>query len=211
MSELTPPRTTGVGRAGQVVVLGALLISVLLGSCGVSVQDEPVPVRPVPTSSAPATTPPPQGDEEMSVYFVREGRLTAVPRTALDRSPPTVLRLLLAGPDVTEASAGLQTALSPQSLLPRTATASELTIEATRDFTSIAGDNQLLGVAQLVWTVTEDAPARGVRVVVEGKYIELPTDQGLTRFAVRRDDYTSVAPEPPSTPASGSPTAEPTR
>lgn len=185
---------TSAEYARAMLVACALVMSTVLASCGVSAQDEPVPVRAVATSAT-TVTPPPKGDEDVVVYFVRDGMLIPVRRSAPDSSTRTALELLMTGPTGAEAADGLQTAIAPQELLEESVTAHDLTIRATRDFTGIAGDNQLLGVAQLVWTVTEGSPDNGVRVSVEGRYIELPTDRGLTLLAVQRSDYASVAPK----------------
>ena len=78
----------------------------------------------------------------------------------------------------------------------------------SRDFTSIAGDAQLLATAQLVWTITDSAPDVSVRITVDGRPIEVPTDAGLSRLPVRRSDYASVAPAEVRTPGAG--TSSPT-
>ncbi len=108
---------------------------------------------------------------------------------------------------------GLETALAPQQLSTVSGNRRPLTVEATREFTSIAGDNQLLAAAQLVWTATGRDPHSLVRITVDGKPLEVPTDHGLSRLAVGRDDYATVRPvEEPQSPDAHSPapTAAPT-
>lgn len=195
--------------AGVRHISGSIAVSLtlaLLAACGVNAQDAPVPVE-VRASPPPTTDQARVGDEPVTVYFVRHGRLLRSSRSAPDTSLPSALALLLAGPRGTEATMGLQTALVPQELKPDLVGDRVITIAATRDFTSISGDNQLLAAAQLVWTVTDTAPTNRVRVTDDGKAIEVPTDHGLTRQPVGRDDYRSVAPPPePPTPRPRTPT-----
>jgi hypothetical protein len=80
----------------------------------------------------------------------------------------------------------------------------------TRGFISIGGGNQLLAVAQVLWTLTEFPGIDGVLFVLDGPLVAVPTDDGLTDRPVDRADYAAVAPCPaelPSTPPSATPTA----
>lgn len=183
----------------------ALLAMLTIAACGVPAQDHPVEVD-VEVPSVQATAPPDGGDLSVNVYLVRGGRLVAVPRSAPDRSAPTVLALLTRGPLAGETAAGIQTALLPQALTVETVSGRTVTIAATQDFTSIFGDDQLLATAQLVWTVTEYDQVDRVRVTVDGEAIDVPTDDGLAGRAVGRTDYMSVAPGP----APGAPSPTPT-
>lgn len=173
-------------------VLTAALLTVLTLSCGVSPQSRPVPlpvqVRPTPTSAQTG-----QNGYAVTVYFVQFGRLAPVSRAAPDTSVATALRLLVDGPDSVEAALGLETALVPQGLSISSGGQKPLTVDVGPEFTSIAGDNQLLAMAQLVWTVTESAPRDLVRISVDNQPIEVTTDDGLSRLPVGREDYASVA------------------
>ena len=191
--------------------LAATSAALVLLGCGVNSQSQPVPL---PVQQTPATSPAPtqRNGYSVTVYFVQFGRLSPVSRPAPDTSPQTALQLLVEGPDAVEAATGLETALVPQRLSNVVAGRGPLNVEVGPEFTSIAGDNQLLAVAQLVWTVTGPAPTALVRITIEGKPIEVPTDDGLSRLPVGRDDYRDVAPTdpsptPPATPPT--PTASP--
>jgi len=184
--------------------LASLAVLLLLG-CGVSSQDAPVPLPVQATSTAPPAESEANGST-VTVYFVQLGRLAPVTRPAPDTTPRTALRLLVEGPTSGEAAAGLETALVPQQFSAVPDERSALTVEAGPEFASITGDDQLLAVAQLVWTATTDAPGERVRIAVEGRPIEVPTDDGLSRLPVGREDYTTVAPlVRPVTPGAGSP------
>ena len=174
-------------------LLATTSLAALLLGCGVNSQSHPVPLplQPTPVLASARSD---QNGYTVTVYFVQFGRLAPVTRPAPDRSPQTALRLLADGPETVEATMGLETALVPQQLTTVPNGRGPLTVEAGREFTSIVGDNQLLAAAQLVWTATSDTPDRLVRIRVEGKPLEVPTDDGLSRLPVGRADYATVAP-----------------
>ncbi|GAA1435131.1 hypothetical protein GCM10009616_31420 [Microlunatus lacustris] len=188
--------------------LAVLASLVLLPGCGVTSQDAPVLLPVQPTSTA-SSTPAESNGYDVTVYFVHLGRLAPVSRPAPDSSPETALRLLVDGPSAWEAATGLETALVPQKFSSVLGSRGALTVEVGPEFANIAGDNQLLAVAQLVWTATDRAPGVLVRLTVEGKPIEVPTDDGLSRLPVGRADYTTVAPVAAPVTPSPSPTATP--
>jgi spore germination protein GerM len=68
------------------------------------------------------------------------------------------------------------------------------TVSVTPGFPGLSGGNQLLAVAQVVWTLTELPTVTAVRFSVDGTPVEIPTDDGLTDRPVDRDDYRSVKP-----------------
>lgn len=175
-----------------------LLGCVALAACGVSLQDRPVPIE-ADLPARPTTSVPLPGDRAVTIYLIRDGRLEPVQRSSDDNSALTALAFLSEGPVASEIGSGLRTALPPQTLIAAAIDDSGIvTVAATRAFTSVSGDNQLLATAQLVWTVTEYAAIDQVRVSVDGDVIELPTDEGLVRDPVERDDYRSVAPRQPT-------------
>lgn len=176
-----------------------VLLALWLAGCGVSAQDRALPVA-RPTAGGGVQTAAPEGDgPPVTVYFIRNARLEPVQRGADDRSSQTALQLLAWGPTSGEVASGVRTALARQ---PLTAQVSEdgspgtVVVGTTRDFLGVPGGDQLLAVAQLVWTATEASGIDRVRVTVEGEVVEVPTDRGLTRDTVTRADYLSVAPGP---------------
>ncbi|TQN42628.1 sporulation and spore germination protein [Blastococcus colisei] len=184
-------------------VLAALVLLLLLVGCGVDAQDRPEGID-IPEPST--TDPPPAtdgGSREVTVFFVRGARLEPAERSSARADVTSVLELLVAGPTRGEVIGGLRTALAPQSLTPEPSgtTGPVVTIAVTREFTDVAGGNQLLAVAQVVWTVTQVPGVDLVRVTSDGQPVEVPTDEGLTDQPVGRSDYLSVAPsgaEPPT-------------
>lgn len=184
----------------------------LLCACGVSTQRSPeaisVPSRDLGAPSAPTT-----GPVLDTVFFVRGTRLVAAQRrTSTAGDLREVLELLSNGPSAGEAHDGLRTALAPQPITVREARAGTLTLGVTRQFTGVVGGNQLLAVAQVVWTVTQFGDVDRVRFVTDGEALEVPTDRGLSTSPVDRSDYRSVAPPfapPTGTPSSSSATTAP--
>ncbi len=115
--------------------------------------------------------------------------------------------MLVSGPTRAEVTSGIRTALAPQPLtvaIPDAASSETAVIEATQDFATVSGGNQLLAVAQLVWTVTEFTGIRRLSLTVDGVPVEVPTDSGLSPGPVARSDYMSLAPPTQPTPAATS-------
>ena len=199
-----------------------LLPLVLLCACGVGAQRSPESIE-VPRSAAPApgaVSGP--GGPEVTVFLVRGEQLEPVLRPGRSADVATALTLLVSGPLPTEVAGGLRTALAPQALEVSREAPDEVTVEVavTRDFTSVTGVDQLLAVAQVVWTVTQLPGIERVRFVAQGQPLEVPTDEGLSDQPVGRNDYRSVAPpgdaatpttrsqattSPPGTPATPAP------
>jgi hypothetical protein len=185
-----------------------------LSGCGVGAQSAPEPVsipQPLPSESVGDGAP---GGPRVTVWFVRGARLEAAQRPAGRPGIDAALDALLAGPTRAEVVDGLRTALSPQSLTPDRPTSADpvVTVAVSREFTEVAGGNQLLATAQVVFTVTEFPGVESVRVTAEGSPVEVPTDDGLSAEPVGRADYASVAapdrsPDPP--PPGGGPSTAP--
>jgi spore germination protein GerM len=186
------------------VALFASLLTVTAG-CGVDPEERPQPLT-IPAPSVQAEEPREGRATKVALYFVRGGDLAPVLRRTAGADAASVLDLLMAGPTRGEVLSGLRTALAPQSPTVDEGPPGGVTaVSVTREFTGITGGNQLLAVAQVVWTLTELPGTTEIRFYVDGAPVEVPTDQGLTDQGVDRDDYTSVAPATPAPP-----TADPT-
>jgi spore germination protein GerM len=176
----------------RLLLLGLALV---LAACGIGPETQPTPID-VPRDTGTEARVQEGGPREVTVYFVRGGRLVRVERDVPDASMENRLGLLLLGPTKEEARDGLMSAVPPQSLRPVFVDAASgvVYVEATPAFTQVSGSNQLLAVAQVVWTATEHPGTSRVSIVVDGQALEVPTDSGLSRVPVRRDQYASVAP-----------------
>jgi hypothetical protein len=187
----------------RLILLLTLLTAALCG-CGVTAQRTPETIT-VPAPRATGSTVSSSGPVVSSMFLVRGTSLQAVQRrTAAPGDLRQVLLQLADGPSSTEARGGLRTALAPQPIsVLRRSDSGVLTLGVGRQFTAVTGGDQLLAVAQVVWTVCQFPWVQGVRFVTGGQELEVPTDRGLVQRAVTRNDYRTVA--PPSGPATGTP------
>lgn len=186
-----------------------LALCLLTSSCGLRVQEHPVGLG-VAAATAPVAVTVRPGTQPVRVYLVCDSRLASVRRAAGRVTVSTALALLTAGPTRGEAAGGLGTSLAPQPLaVARVGAVGQepgargaghghgsgtVVVSATRQFAALSGPDQLLAVAQVVWTLTGLPGVDSVRLTIEGERVEVPTDRGLRRGLVDRDDYSSVAP-----------------
>lgn len=189
----------------QIIALTALLVS----GCIPGPQDEPTPIVVATPANAIPDRPAMRGSRTVTLYLLQGGRLHPVQRPGFDTSPGNRVGLLLAGPTAAEAADGVRTAVAPGGVMTRVTNSAPDTAvaEASPGFARISGSDQLLAVAQVVWTLTEHPGTSLVSVNVDGTPLEVPTDRGLSRVPVGRSDYTSVAPldRPSPSPSAGSP------
>jgi hypothetical protein len=195
------------GTVGTVVWRAVALVvaALLAGGCGVRAEPRLEAV----TTAAPRPTGSGNGEQpagpRVTVFFVRGADLTPVQRRTTAATTAAALDQLVEGPTRTEAAGGIRTALAPEVVgVDVEPSDGVTTVSVTRGFTGLSGGNQLLAVAQVVWTLTDLSTVTAVRFAVEGTPVEVPTDEGLTDRPVARDDYRSVAPaEPPASTSSG--------
>jgi spore germination protein GerM len=135
------------------------------------------------------------------VYFVAGNRLQPVVRDLTE--PATVAKAiiaLLAGPDEGEAVSGIRSAISPAaSILPSRHDPATVIVDLSVDFVQgTTTSEQVLGLAQIVFTATEIQGVTGVRFTLEGASIEVPTPSGaVTAQPVGRDAFDDLKPLPP--------------
>ena len=178
---------------------------VVLAGCGVATDDGPralprgdVPFELLaPSTTTVSSTTPVAVTTEVPVYLVGTGRLTVVRR--LVESPPSLFRAiesLLAGPTAEEAGAGLRSAVTNQTrLLSVRVQSGVATIDLSGEFAAIGGQEQILALAQLVYTATAAQGVLGVRLSLDGKAVEVPRDDGtLTQEPLGPADYAGLAP-----------------
>lgn len=189
----------------------ALVVALLVTGCGVPAQDAAEPVA----TAAPPAAPSGNGDQSsgprLTVFLVRGADLTPVHRRISAATPTTALEQVVEGPTRAEAASGIRTALPPEVVgVEEELPSGTVTVSVTRGFTGITGGDQLLAVAQIVWTLTDLPNVHRVRFSVEGLPVEVPTDAGLSASPVSRNDFGSVAPEEstPSMPATSTPSAD---
>lgn len=197
-------RQTMRGRSRSAVALAWPAV-VALCACGPSPQAEPAAIELVvpaaPTSGAPA----PDGPRPLTVYLVEGDRLVPVERSGTGTGLDTVLDQLLAGPTSGERRSGARSVVAPRSLeLVRADPVERVAvIEVSDEFAATSGSDQLLAVAQVVWTATGPAGGSAVSLTKDGEALEVPTDDGLSSDPVQRQDFGSVAPLPGPTAGTG--------
>lgn len=180
------------------------LLAAVAMACGVPTDSGPrsLPAERVPfglldPSPTPSTTPvSPEGAVTLTVYLVSHERLAAVTR---DVPPPVgpqqALGVLLAGVTPQEAANGLRTAIAPATEARPTAVAGgEVRVDLTRAFLSGGTKEQILAVAQIVYTVTALPGLDSVAFTLSGRSVEVPSADGKLRAGpLRRSDFASVA------------------
>lgn len=158
-----------------------------------AVDDTSVPFGLLDRDAPPLLTPTGQDTERASLCFVRGDKL-AVIDTTLERpaNPTTVVDALVEPPK--DAGASLRTAIGPPPLVAGIRLeAGVAEIDLRPAITDLAGDEQLLAVAQLVCTLTNQPGIGTVSFTLEGAPIDVPRGDGsLTSAPVSRDDYRSL-------------------
>lgn len=183
-----------------------LLAGVLITACGVRSDPSPrtlsageVPyglLEQAPSTTTSATTPA-VPKAMVLVYYVVGDRVHPVAREVTQ--PVTVAKaitVLLAGPQEDEAVTGIRSAINPAAgILPRRIDPATFVVDVSADFVQGSTSEQVLGLAQIVFTATEIAGVTGVRFTLEGAPIEVPTPSGaLTAEPVGRDAFATLAP-----------------
>ncbi len=182
----------------------ALAVVAVVGGCGIGVQDRAEHAKrsdiPFGLADPTATTAPAQPRAaNVTIYLVTADRqhLQAVPREVDPRSPVVgAVGALAAGPSDAEQALGLQTALPAKDLVRSVrVTDGVAAVDLDAAFQDIGGSNELLAIAQLVYTLTALPGVGQVAFSVSGGSVEVPRGDGsLTSGTVSREDYTPLAP-----------------
>lgn len=179
-------------------------VAVLTGACGVPMDGRPrvIPRQEVPFDllrpsqpPRPASAAPGQG-VSVQVFFARGDRLAPVPRATATASVQEVVRHLLLGPRGEEAEGGVRSALGPRTrVLSARVEDRVAVIDLSSDFAEVRGEEQVLAVAQVVYSVTGVVGVDGVRLLLEGRAVEVPTGEGtLTERPLARADFARFSP-----------------
>lgn len=197
-------------RSRGLALLVTALAYALLTGCGVQAQSAPQPLSsgdlaragaPTLTPSTSSPTPAATESEEATVYFLRGQRLVAVQRSVeRTESVEPMVASLLAGPTKTEASSGLTTAIPPGiASLDVTFVDGVGVVGVPPQFETLGGANQILAIAQLVYTITEVDGISGLQLTDGGTLVEVPNSAGELSFGpVYRADFAAFAPTGPS-------------
>jgi hypothetical protein len=174
-----------------VLSMGAMLV--VASGCGVTPEAQPHKLA----SSPAVTVAPPEGrvTRLSAIFLVRGNALMAVHRAVpVPASVHQTVQALLSGPTTAEAGQGFRSALpggvqvTQLSLQDSTAT-----VDLTEGLSAVSSQEQGLALAQLVYTVTATPGISRLRVLVEGKPVEVPRADGtLTSDALTRTDYQAL-------------------
>jgi spore germination protein GerM len=183
--------------------LVALVAGLALTACGVPTDSSPRSLSPrdVPFLAAePVTTTTTFSSSPTTLatmYLVAADHLVPVER--LIPTPPTVekvVRRLLTGPSDTEVRNGLRTAVpAGTSILSAPVASGIVTIDLSGAFVRGTGPEQIIALAQLVFTATALPGVVGVRFTLEGKPTDVPAGDGtLTKAPLGRANFASYGP-----------------
>jgi hypothetical protein len=193
-------RTRRIG----VVIIVAVTFVVGLAGCGIPeqgsakpVDDDGVPYRLLDQNSGGIADSGQLGARDAVIYLARDGRLLPTVRSL--RPPMTLTRLVRSlgrGPTRPEVDAGIRTALpvedTPTDVQVARGTA---IVDLPASFTNLSRADQVLALAQIVYTVTGQPGIGQARFTLDGTTADIPrADLSLTAEPVTRDDYLALAP-----------------
>lgn len=114
-------------------------------------------------------------------------------------SVPKGLTALLFGPEETEATSGVRSAISPTAAIQaRAIDPATYLVDLSTEFAQGSVSEQVFGLAQVVWTATDIPGVTGVRFTLNGLPIQVPTPIGSTGEPVGREAFAELGPVPPS-------------
>jgi spore germination protein GerM len=182
----------------------AVVVSVCAG-CGVATSDdveiadaEDVPFGLLEPDRVPVALRPVNGAVVVQLYFFDPDSSALVPvtRQVSAAGIEAVAGELEAGPTVSESFLGLQSALTDIDAIDGIVIdGSTALVDLNDSFTTLGGSDQIIAIAQLVFTVTERPTVDRLVVRVNGESVEVPRDDGtLTRDPLTRSDYGSFSP-----------------
>ena len=181
----------------------AITLVLLLSACGGvggQARDHPLAAGEVPYDllDAPTSTttePPPPTTTTLpwrtNLWYIGGDRLVPAPRQLREQPDVAqVLRLLLRGPSE-EGLSLVRSALDPgDAIVDSPPSGGQLTIDLAADFGRRSPSEQVLGLGQLVFTVTEVPGVGRVLFRISGAELAVPLPNGeLAQRAVSRDDY----------------------
>ena len=183
------------------LVVGWALVVVLAAACGVPKDGHPRPIEAqnvpfdllAPTGASSTTTMPPATASRQVTIFLADadGHLVAVKRDV--EAPSTLkkaLTALLAGPSADEA--GLHTAITSDTKLLhlRGPVDGLVTLDLSRQLLDVTGRQQILALAQVVYTATGYPGVDRVLFQFNGASREVPNGEGtLTSTPLGRLSY----------------------
>ncbi len=195
MSRRPSPIATLV--AGVVALVAAAGCSAPVDSGPKTLRAASIPAALRSPSSTTSTSVPSGESEEVTVYYIQGDRLAPVKRLV---SPPVtvekVLQKLFAGPTTAEAVGGMRSAISPDTdILGAPIEARIATVNVSKNFAFGLPTDQIMAVAQVVFTAVEIPGVTGVLFAENGRRQEVPEGDGSSTSApLGRASYPQVTP-----------------
>ncbi len=186
-------------------VAAAVGATVLLAACGLPTSGTPqaiprgqVPFQLLAPNLSSTTTTAPLGDVTVPIFLVDPSQhLTPRQRDVASPAPlASVINALLAGPTSSETAVGIQTSIGDEvRLLSATVSGDVATVDFNRAFGEITGTQQVLAVAQVVYTTTQQPGVSGVIFEIAGARTEVPVGSGAqVAGPVVRSQFAAQAP-----------------
>ena len=170
------------------------------------------------TTTPPATTVDPQQTSTtvtpttvfiafpLDVYWIDGSMVRPIRRNNVKATLESAIDALRAGPLFPDTAVGLRSAIPSSDMIDSaTVESGTATIDLAPSFLTLPGTEQILAIAQIVYTVT-NLPGTGlVEFSLGGRPLSVPTSNGQpSRGALSRDDYVSLLAA--ETPSIGAPT-----
>jgi Sporulation and spore germination len=176
-------------------VLVPLLAVLALAGCGVPVDDSPRALeRPAPPYGSEAPASPRIGTVVERLYWVRDGKLVAVPRRVQEpRSPQQMVADLEVGPTAAEQQQGYTSALSTMTVMGTTVARKRASVEIGPPSSAGTRSDEQLAYAQIVCTLTGRAEVGTVSFTRDGQPLAVPQGEGaLTTAPLTIADYANL-------------------
>lgn len=182
-------------------LLAVVTVAVACGGCGIPTSGVP---KPIAAASVPfnllgteqvGAQPPSLGPATL-VYYVRKDRIAPVTRHISGSNVPAAsVRMILSGPTSPEANDGLASDIPARTrLISLDVTGTVATVDLSKEFGTIGGSDQVLAVAQIVYTVTTSRYINAVSFAINGHRVEVPDGSGSLSMTPRaRADYRTLA------------------
>ena len=163
-------------RQATVMATAAVMLA-----CGVPMDDAPRRIAPedVPFPREGTASPDSAGAATVTIFLAQASHLAPVKRQAPTTSVGDRLDALVEGPTESELPLGLRTAIGPETRVTHTGTTDSVaSVDLSKAFVDVVGEEQILAVAQIVFTVTEATGVSSVQFSLDGRVVAVPTEDG---------------------------------
>lgn len=211
----TEPTTTTATTAPEPVPSTTAVAPSTAPTTAVTASSAPSPTSPTstplltvvaPTTPTPATV---IVNAALDVYWVDRTGIAPIRRLTTEASVGSAIEALRAGPQPSDTDRGLRSAVPTTDMIVGAGLVDgTATVELASSFLTLPGTEQVLAIAQIVFTVTSVPGVVRVDFTLDGQPLAVPRADGQPASgAVSRQDYASLLVTQPL--ATGSTTTEP--